>query len=296
MIPLNELHPFPNHPFRVRRDADMDHLVESIRENGVMIPGIVRRNPKGGYDIISGHRRAEASRLAGKRDMPAIIRDDLDDDAATILMIEANLNQREKMLPSERAWAYRMMRDALIRQENRREAPEAAQSAKKSKDRIARHYGESASNVMRTIRLTCLNQPLLEMVDAGRLKVGLAIQISYLDTEVQCWITDAHSESNVWPTQAQVRSLRTLFEQGQLTQEAFHAVMAQGAPAGRQGEAAANQTPEPLTQPAGPPPIQPDAFILRIQEEYFPGLPAEDVEKKIVELIEQYKLRLHREM
>lgn len=277
MIPLNELHPFPGHPFRVMMDADMDKLVESVRENGVLVPGIVRPRRQGGYDIISGHRRREASRLAGKPTMPAVVRDDLDDDAATIAMIEVNLKQREKLLPSERAKAYRMMRDALVKQT---EGNGDAKSGK-AKERIARHFGESASRVMRTIRLTYLNQPLLDMVDSGKMKLGLGIQISYLDTEVQCWIADHHTDTGLWPTTAQVKALRTLYEQGGLTQEAFAEIMAQAPPV----------IEKPITQTT-----QEDDFLLSIRDNHFPKMNLDEVKAVILEMVDLYVYRQQREL
>ena len=207
MASLDELHPFPGHPFRVVMDADMDRLVTSIRNNGVLVPGIVRPRRQGGYEIIAGHRRKEASRLAGKTVMPVEVCRDMDDSAATIAMIETNLKNRQKLLPSERANAYRMMKDALSHQGVRFE-----EGQKHTKDLIAEYFGESARNVMRTIRLTALNQDLLGMVDSGRLKLGLAVQISRLDTEVQCWITEYHASYDVWPSSSQIKSLCALYE------------------------------------------------------------------------------------
>lgn len=274
MASLDELHPFPGHPFRVMMDADMERLVTSIRNNGVLIPAIVRPRRQGGYEIIAGHRRKEASRLAGKPTMPVEIRRDMDDSAATIAMIETNLKNRQKLLPSEKAKAYRMMRDALVYQGIRLDGDNAKPG--RSKDRIAEHFGESASKVMRMIRLTHLNQPLLEMVDAGKLKLGIAVQISYLDTEVQCWITDFHEQNSVWPTVTQIRELRSLFDQGALTQDAFDEVMSQEQPE-RQNTAK-------------------DDFVVSIRDEHFPNLTIEDVKEKLLELIEQYHHRKRMEM
>ena len=274
MVPLDELHPFPGHPFRVMMDAEMERLVTSIRNNGVLIPAIVRPRRQGGYEIIAGHRRKEASRLAGKPTMPVEIRRDMDDSAATIAMIETNLKNRQKLLPSEKAKAYRMMRDALVYQGVQLDGDNAKPG--RSKDRIAEHFGESASKVMRMIRLTHLNQPLLEMVDGGKLKLGVAIQISYLDTEVQCWITDFHEQNNLWPTVTQIRELRSLFDQGALTQDAFDEVMSQEQPERR------NTTK--------------DDFVASIRDEHFPNLTIEDVKEKLLELIEQYHHRKRMEM
>lgn len=299
MIPIDDLHPFPGHPFRVMMDADMDKLVESVRANGVLVPGVVRPRLQGGYDIISGHRRREASKLAGRTTMPVVIRENLDDNAATIAMVEVNLKTRERLLPSERARAYRMMRDALMAQGG--ESPQSDDDSSKTKDRIAKHFGESASKVMRTIRLTCLNQPLLDMVDGGKLKLGLAIQISYLDTEVQCWITDYHSEHGAWPTSAQIKELRALFEHGELTQDAFLSVMGQTREQQMEQQTEQQSAPQEEqktpTEPSAAEPATPqDDFIIRIRDEHFPSLTIDDVKEKVIELIEQYLHRRRCEM
>lgn len=274
MLPLDELYPFPGHPFRVMMDADMERLVTSIRNNGVLVPAIVRPRRQGGYEIIAGHRRKEASRLAGRATMPVEVCRDMDDNAATIAMIETNLKNRQKLLPSEKAKAYRMMRDALVYQGVQLEGNNGKPG--RSKDRIAEHFGESASKVMRMIRLTHLNQPLLEMVDSGKLKLGVAIQISYLDTEVQCWITDLHEQSSLWPTTMQIKELRSLFDQGMLTQDAFAEVMSQEPPEKRG--------------------TQKNDFVAAIRDEHFPDLTIEDVKEKLMELIEQYQHRKRMEM
>ena len=268
-VSLSELHPFPGHPFRVLRDIDMEMLATSIRANGVLVPLIVRPRRQGGYEIISGHRRTEASRLAGKPDIPVEIRRDMNDNEAVSAMGETNLKNRSKLLPSERAWAYRMMRDALVYQGV--QLDDGNGGPRKSKDKIAEHFDESASKVMRIIRLTYLNQPLLDMVDKGKLKLGTAVQISYLDTEVQCWIIDYLGQNEVLPSTAKVKELRSLYEAGKLTQDAFSDVMEQ-------------EQPEK-------PSARKDDFIMSIRDEHFPGLTIDDVKEKLLELIEQYHHR-----
>ena len=265
MLPLEELYPFPSHPFRVMVDADMERLVTSIRNNGVLVPAIVRPRRQGGYEIIAGHRRKEASRLAGRAAMPVEVCRDMDDNAATIAMIETNLKNRQKLLPGERAWAYRMMRDALT---HRGIIPA---DGKTTKQQIAEHFGESPSNVTRMIRLTQLNRDLLDMVDGGRLKLGLAVQISFLDTEAQSWISDHLEQNGALPTTEQVKTLRALFDNGKLTQEAFADVMEQELPEKRG--------------------TQKDDFVAAIRDEHFPDLTIEDVKEKLLELIEQYQHR-----
>ena len=270
MLPLDELYPFPGHPFRVMMDADMERLVTSIRNNGVLVPAIVRPRRQGGYEIIAGHRRKEASRLAGRVTMPVEVCRDMDDNAATIAMIETNMKNRSKLLPSERAWAYRMMRDALIHRGVMQD------DGKTTKQQIAEHFGESPSNVTRMIRLTQLNRDLLDMVDGGRLKLGLAVQISFLDTEAQSWISDHLEQNSALPTTDQVKTLRALFDDGKLTQDAFAEVMSQEPPEKRG--------------------TQKDDFVAAIRDEHFPDLTIEDVKEKLMELIEQYQHRKRIEM
>lgn len=265
VVPLDELHPFPGHPFRVVMDDAMDALVESIRKNGVLNRIIIRPRRAGGFEIIAGHRRTEASRIAGLTSIPADIRRDLDDDAATIAMIETNLKQRPKLLHSERALAYRMMRDALAHRGVAVD-PET-EKRQHTKDEIAAFYGESARQVARFIRLTYLNLPLLDLVDRSKLPMGVAVQMSYLDTEAQCWIADHYERCGEFPTVPQVRELRKLYDEGALTQVIFDELMLQEAPR-KPGK---------------------DDFIARIRAEHYPDLTEEDVMKKLIELIEAHQ-------
>ena len=183
-IPLSELHPFEGHPFRVVDDEEMMKTAESVRDFGVLTPAIVRPDPDGGYEIVSGHRRHRASELAGKETMPAIVRD-LDDDAAIILMVDANL-QRETILPSERAFAYKMKLDAMKHQGERTDLT-SGQLVQKllSVEKVAEGTGESYKNVQRYIRLTELIPELLDMVDTGQIKFNPAVELSYLASEEQ---------------------------------------------------------------------------------------------------------------
>ena len=188
-IALSELHPFEGHPFRVVDDEEMMKTVESVREFGVLTPAIVRPAPDGGYEIISGHRRHRASELAGKDTMPAIIRE-MDDDAAIVLMVDANL-QRETILPSERAYAYKMKLEALKHQGVRSDLT-SAQVGQKSwaVNQVAEQSGDSRMQVQRYIRLTELIPELLGMVDNGQSKFNPAVELSYL------YFTVAHSRGN----------------------------------------------------------------------------------------------------
>ena len=186
-IPLSELHPFEGHPFRVVDDEDMMKTVESVRDFGVLTPAIVRPDPDGGYEIISGHRRHRASELAGKETMPAIVRD-LDNDAAIILMVDANL-QRETILPSERAFAYRMKLDAMRHQAGRPSEKNYSQVGnnfgKTSSEEMAEELGTIKNQIFRYIRLTELIPEILDMVDNGQIKFNPAVELSYLAREEQ---------------------------------------------------------------------------------------------------------------
>ncbi len=177
-IPLSELHPFEGHPFRVVDDEEMMKTAESVRDFGVLTPAIVRPDPDGGYEIVSGHRRHRASELAGKETMPAIVRD-LDDDAAIILMVDANL-QRESILPSERAFAYKMKLDAIKHQGQRTDLTSSQVGMKlQAMDIVGQEAGESRNQVHRYIRLTELIPELLDMVDTGQIKFNPAVELSY---------------------------------------------------------------------------------------------------------------------
>lgn len=184
-IPLEELHPFKNHPFKVKDDAAMQDTVDSVREYGVLVPAIARPDPSGGYELIAGHRRHHASELAGKETMPVIVRD-LDDDAATIIMVDSNL-QREELLPSERAFAYKMKLDAMKRQAGRpsRENVSQVGTQKRSDQIMAEQVGESRNQIQRFIRLTELIPTLLDRVDERKIAFNPAVELSYLKKEEQ---------------------------------------------------------------------------------------------------------------
>ena len=212
-IPLSELHPFEGHPFRVVDDEDMMKTVESVRDFGVLTPAIVRPDPYGGYEIISGHRRHRASELAGKETMPVIVRE-MDDDAAIILMVDANL-QRETILPSERAYAYKMKLDALKHQGARSDLTSAQVGQKLwAVNQVAEQSGDSRMQVQRYIRLTELIPELLDMVDNGQLKFNPAVELSYLAREEQ---KDFLSAMDYAQTTATARNTRTMMWTSSLT-------------------------------------------------------------------------------
>ena len=213
-IPLSELHPFEGHPFRVVDDEDMMKTVESVHDFGVLTPAIVRPDPDGGYEIISGHRRHRASELAGKETMPVIVRD-LDDDAAIILMVDANL-QRETILPSERAYAYKMKLDAIKHQGQRSDLT-SGQVVQKlwSVEKVAEGTGESYKNVQRYIRLTELIPELLDMVDNGQLKFNPAVELSYLAREEQQDFLSAMDYAQTTPSLSQAQRIKKLAQEGE---------------------------------------------------------------------------------
>ena len=223
-IPLSELHPFEGHPFRVVDDEDMMKTVESVHDFGVLTPAIVRPDPDGGYEIIFGHRRHRASELAGKETMPVIVRD-LDDDAAIILMVDANL-QRETILPSERAYAYKMKLDAIKHQGQRSDLT-SGQVVQKlwSVEKVAEGTGESYKNVQRYIRLTELIPELLDMVDNGQLKFNPAVELSYLAREEQQDFLSAMDYAQTTPSLSQAQRIKKLAQEGECTLDTMCDIM-----------------------------------------------------------------------
>ena len=220
-IALSELHPFEGHPFRVVDDEDMAKTVESVKEYGVLTPAIVRPDPYGGYEIISGHRRHHASELAGKETMPVIVRD-LDDDAAIILMVDSNL-QRETLLPRERAFAYRMKMDA-IKHQGKTTSPQLAAKSR-SDDEVGQKEGISGDTVRRYIRLTELIPELLDMVDTGQIKFNPAVELSYLAREEQKDFLEAMDYAQAAPSLSQAQRIKKLAQSGECTLEAMCDIM-----------------------------------------------------------------------
>ena len=228
-IPLDELHPFRNHPFKVRDDADMEKTVESIQEFGVLQPAIVRPDSDGGYEILSGHRRHHACQIAGLQTLPCIVRD-LDDDAATILMVDSNL-QREEILPSERAWAFKMKLDAMKRQAGRpsRNSGQIDQNLKGSvsRDLLAEQTGESSKNVQRYIRLTNLDPELLQLVDDKLMGFNPAYEISFLNPEQQKDLLSAIDYAQAIPSLSQAQRIKKLALNGEITQEGMNIILSE---------------------------------------------------------------------
>ena len=226
-IPLRELHPFRNHPFKVKDDAAMQDTVDSVREYGVLVPAIARPDPSGGYELIAGHRRHHASELAGKETMPVIVRD-LDDDAATIIMVDSNL-QREELLPSERAFAYKMKLDAMKRQAGRpsRENVSQVGTQKRSDQIMAEQVGESRNQIQRFIRLTELIPTLLDRVDERKIALNPAVELSYLKKEEQTLLLEAMDSEQATPSLSQAQRLKKFSQQKMLSLDVMRAVMSE---------------------------------------------------------------------
>lgn len=225
-IPLGELHPFRNHPFKVKDDAAMQDTVDSVREHGVLVPAIARPDPSGGYELIAGHRRHHASELAGKGTMPVIIRD-LDDDAATIIMVDSNL-QREELLPSERAFAYKMKLEALKHQGARTDLTSRQVVGKlEMADIVGKNMGESGRQVQRFIRLTELIPTLLDMVDERKIALNPAVELSYLKKEEQTLLLEAMDSEQATPSLSQAQRLKKFSQQKMLSLDVMRAVMSE---------------------------------------------------------------------
>lgn len=295
-IPLSELHPFKNHPFKVNDDEQMAKTVESVREYGVLVPAIARPLTDGGYELISGHRRHHASELAGKETMPVIVKD-LDDDQATILMVDSNL-QREEILPSERAFAFKMKMEALKHQGERTditsrqvagkpgsgEKEEAdltscqvgtkLRSSKKSSEIIGQQTGESPRQVQRFIRLTNLIPELLDMVDNKKISFNPAVELSYLSVDEQEQFVAAMKELETPPSLSQAQRLKRFSQEGKCTQEVIQAVLEEDKKA-------------PLER------VVIDDKVLR---KYFPkSYTPKQMEDQIIRLLEQWQKKRNRQ-
>ena len=216
-IPLTELHPFKNHPFKVKDDEAMMETADSIKQYGVLVPAIARPDPEGGYELVAGHRRRRASELAEKETMPVIIRD-LDDDAATIIMVDSNL-QRESLLPSERAFAYKMKLEAVKHQGARTDltSRQVGEKSQTSIQKVADQAGESQRQVQRYIRLTELIPELMDMVDEKKIALNPAYELSFLKKEEQVDLLDAMDSEQATPSLSQAQRLKKYSQEGHLT-------------------------------------------------------------------------------
>ena len=229
-ISLTELHPFKNHPFKVLDDERMQDTAQSIREYGVLVPAIVRPREEGGYEIVAGHRRKRGCELAGLETMPVIVRD-LDDDAATLVMVDSNI-QRETLLPSERAFAYKMKLDAMKRQAGRPLKENCSQvgnnfSGGRSSEIMAHQVGESKNQIFRFIRLTNLIPTLLDMVDNKKIAFNPAVEISYLRQEEQTQLLDAMDSEQATPSLSQAQRLKLFSQEGKLSIDVMRAIMSE---------------------------------------------------------------------
>ena len=228
-IPLSELHPFKGHPFKVLDDDAMQKTVESIAQFGVMTPAIARPRPEGGYELIAGHRRHHASELAGKETMPVIVRE-MDDDAATILMVDSNL-QRETILPSERAFAYKMKLEAMNHQGERVDLTCSQlgnkSAGKKSSELLAEQVGQSKNQIFRYIRLTELIPELLDMVDEKKIAFNPAVELSYLKKEEQKDFLEAMDYAQATPSLSQAQRLKKFSQEGKCSLDAMCAIMSE---------------------------------------------------------------------
>ncbi len=214
-VPLSELHTFKDHPFRVLDDEKMQETVESVKQYGVLTPGIVRPHPQSGYEVIAGHRRWRACELAGLTEMPVIVRE-MDDDTAVVLMVDTNI-QREDILPSEKAKAYRMKYEAMKHQGSKGE--------KYTADVIGEAAGDSGRTVQRYIRLSELAEELLGYVDENKIPMVAGEKLSYLKTDEQAWVVDAIGNSGIFPSKIQAEQLKAVSEAGELTEGKVYAVL-----------------------------------------------------------------------
>lgn len=224
-IPLDQLKPFRNHPFKVRDDQRMLDTVDSIREYGVLVPAIARPDPEGGYELISGHRRKRGCEMAGLQTMPVIIRN-LDDDAAVLVMVDSNI-QREELLPSERAFAYKMKLEALKHQGARSDLTSMQVAQKLSVQKVGDDAGVSKDQVRRFIRLTELISELLDMVDERKLAFNPAVEVSYLKRDEQRMLLEAMDAEQTTPSLSQAQRLKKFSQEGRLTEEAMSAIMSE---------------------------------------------------------------------
>ena len=228
-ISIYEITDFPNHPFKVKMDDKMLETIESVRDHGVLVPALVREKPMGGYEMISGHRRKMASELAGKETMPCIVRN-LSDDQAVIVMVDSNL-QREEILPSEKAFAYKMKLEAMNRQGKRTDLTSTPLVSKfRTNEILAQEAGESRETIRRYIRLTELIPEILEMVDDKKISMRPAVELSYLTKEEQEILYDTMESEACTPSHAQAIKIRKFSAEGRLNEDVLLSIMAEEKP------------------------------------------------------------------
>lgn len=270
ILPLSELHPFEGHPFQVRDDEEMDKMVDSVKEYGVMTPAIVRPRRDGGYEIVAGHRRCHASQRAGVDTMPCIVRD-MDDDTAIILMVDSNC-QREHILPSEKAKAYQMKLEAVKRKAGRPSKNNSAQVGPNlwASERVALDAGESKSQVKRYIALNNLTPDLMQLVDNGRLKTTPAVELSYLTPEEQEEFLSYMEEEGCTPSLSQAQKLKAASKESVLTKDKIHGIMSARSPS---------------VKPREP---QLTIAVSKVERYYPKGCTSEQMESTILKLLENY--------
>ena len=232
-VPISELKPFTEQPFKVKLDEDMDALVESIKQCGILTPVIARPHKDGGYEILSGHRRVKACELAGITDIPVVVKN-LDDDTATILLVDSNL-QREHILPSEKAFAYQMKLEAMKRKAGRPEKENFVQigqnkSPYNSRQELSEQTGESSVQIQRYIRLTNLIDPILDMVDNNQIAMNAAVEISYLGSKEQAAVMQSIEKEETSPSIAQARKMRKFHQDGNLSNAVIDSIMMEQKP------------------------------------------------------------------
>lgn len=271
-IPLEEISDFPNHPFKVKMDESMADMAESVKQYGVLVPALVREKPEGGYEMIAGHRRKMASELAEKKEIPCIVRN-LTDDEAIIIMVDSNL-QREQILLSEKAFAYKLKLDAMKRQGKRTDLTSEPVAwklkGKESAEILGQQVGESKDTVRRYIRLTELITPILDMVDSGKIAIRPAVELSYLPKEQQTILLDTMQLEDCTPSHAQAIKMRKFADEGRLNEDVILSILS---------EEKGNQK-EQFRMPKE-----------RISKYFSPGTPAKQMEDTIVKALELYRKR-----
>lgn len=268
-IPIGEITDFPNHPFKVKMDESMMDMAESVKQYGVLVPALVREKAEGGYEMIAGHRRKMASELAGKKEMPCIIRN-VTEDEAVLIMVDSNL-QREEILPSEKAFAYKMKLEAMNRQGKRTDLTSTPSVAKfRTNETLAKEVGESRETIRRYIRLTELIPPILDLVDNGKVAMRPAVELSYLPKEQQEILYDVMQSEDCTPSHAQAIKLRKFSESGKLGEDVILSILSEEKP---------NQV-EQFKIPKK-----------RIDKYFSPGTSMKQMEDTIVKALELYRKR-----
>ncbi len=268
-IPIGEITDFPNHPFQVKMDESMMDMAESVKQYGVLVPALVREKTGGGYEMIAGHRRKMASELAGKKEMPCIIRN-VTEDEAVLIMVDSNL-QREEILPSEKAFAYKMKLEAMNRQGKRTDLTSTPSVAKfRTNETLAKEVGESRETIRRYIRLTELIPPILDLVDNGKVAMRPAVELSNLPKEQQEILYDAMQSEDCTPSHAQAIKLRKFSESGKLGEDVILSILSEEKP---------NQV-EQFKIPKK-----------RIDKYFSPGTSMKQMEDTIVKALELYRKR-----